>query len=125
MRRHDDELIELVCMLGKNIPKPSNRHIQRRGRAKTKQDHARVGPMLDEDQLPKITVIGDEHSFFPVRNVENVDIGQSSRVITGNSGDAVSSFHQVRNHARIGALVEQKLHTFAAARAAFLCGERR
>ena len=77
-------------MMGKNVRQPSNRHVQRRRRAKTQEDHARVGPMLDEDPLSKITVMGNERAFFPVGDSEDIGIGQARRIIADDSGNIVA-----------------------------------
>ena len=58
-------------------------------RTEAKQDHAGMRQMLHEDELTKIAVVGDENSLLPVRNAENVAVGQTRRVMPRHSRDIV------------------------------------
>jgi hypothetical protein len=99
-----------------------------------KQDHTGMRLMLHEDELTKIPVVGDERAALPVGDSEDIGIGQARRMIADDPCNIVAPFFEIQDDAQIGALVQQKSHALeaagsatdlAAARASFLCRERR
>ncbi len=90
MWRNDDESIEFVRVVGEHLIQPSNGGIQWRTGPKTEVDHARMGLVLDENQLAKIPIMGDEHAGLLKCNSEHLVIRQARGVFASNSGDIMS-----------------------------------
>ena len=77
-------------MPGEKVVEPNDRHFQGGKRTEAKQDHTRMRLMLHEDEFTKVPVMGDERTFFPVGNSEDIGIGQARRMIANNSGNIVA-----------------------------------
>ncbi len=121
-------------MVGEHLVQASDCRVKRGMRPKTEKDHASVGMMLDEDQLAKIPIEGDENASFSIRNGEDFRVNQTGGVLEGDGADIVSQFLQVRSNAHISALVQEEPHALAfassalfleAAKASLLSGDRR
>jgi hypothetical protein len=69
--------------------------------------------VLDEDQSPEVSIVGDQDASFAKRYAKNFGIGQAGWVIARNSGHIVSERGQMRHKTRIGVLIEQEPHALA------------
>ena len=131
---HDDELIQLVCVAGEHVVQSSDDDLQRGKRTEAQQDHTGMRLTLYEDEVTKVSIVGDKRALFPVSDSEDIGIRQARRMIMDDSGDVVTLILEIRDDAPIGALVQQKSHALevansalalAAAKASFLGFERR
>lgn len=72
MRCDHDEAIEVMHVPRKHVVQTGGHQSQRRSRSETKQDHAGMGPKLNEDQLSKITVVGNRDPPFSMGDGEEL-----------------------------------------------------
>jgi hypothetical protein len=123
--RDDDETIELLRVLGKEIVQPFNDRGERGRRAKSEKNHTSVRLMLHEDQFAKIAVVRDENPLLLKRDGKDLIIRQSCWVVTSNSSHIVTAILKVRKNARISTLIQQEPHRLVADTLPALRRERR
>ena len=86
---------------------------------KSKENDTRMGKFLVKDQLAKIPVGDDQHTrLFPCDG-QDILIGKARRIIARDSGNVMAKVTQVRNKAKVSALVEEEFHRAASERTPF------
>src|SRR5688572_23975525 len=60
--RHDEELVEVVSVVGEDVVQAFDLHRQLSEGSEAEEDHARVRFAVHEDQLAEVAVVGNEYS---------------------------------------------------------------
>ncbi len=64
-----------------------------------------------DDEFAEVAIEGDQDALFPLRDLQNVWVSQSGRVISRRGHDVMTETSELGGQAQICTLVNQELHT--------------
>ena len=116
----DQKSVEAVSVMGQHVFEARRGESKAVG-GKTQVNDTRVRLAMAKDELPKITIIGDEDASLPLRDGQHLLIGQARGMVTADPLRIVTALCEPSSKTGIRALVEEKVHKAVGGAVPFLC----
>ncbi len=97
-------------MVDQNLAQPVDLLSRRRIEGQSKIDNPMMRDLVQEDELTKVAIVGDEDALLGMSDAQHFTVRESVGIVVGNGSYVVPFVLEKRSDLELSALIQQESH---------------